>query len=535
MGAVSVFAAPPEQWPYWPDYQKVPLEEMTPQAWRTQDDVIDGWDWSLPPEVKPAPNGLMGVKRTSSLNHPLDNLLEPIDLPINPTVAIWIKWHELEPQEGNYQFDALRTRIEEAEELGYSVVLRMLFSATSFAPKWIAEYDIPIREEHKEPSKMTNYDVSHPEFHKLYIRLIDAFGKSGIPKIEALKGAFLGYASPSNGDEGIGPHGVDPDTVPHVIERLDAWGRAFKGVEHKVFMGGVSQHGLDLGFGIRRGFVEMYLYHIPDEILGQTVDENGYLWVDDSVDVLNRNVFHGEENEEYEEKWATAGRDFRFGPTTDSYTYRYHTSNLRLLQMRCNYVLYNSFSILPEQMVWVGQTLGRTVEDSPDIWCSLRESYVRNAGPVKNFERWLYQRDSEGYKTEPAVRVDQPIQMWMVEKGRYHDFVARKGKKIGLAVDDRWCGDGPVDVAVKVTYFDWGRGTVDVGLRTKHGPAKKSVRLTDSGKLKTATFFVDAAVFSARDMDYDLVFHGSGAEAVLSFVRVIRLEAENMQNVYSMY
>jgi hypothetical protein len=199
---------------------------------------------------------------------------------------------------------------------------------------------------------------------------------------------------------------VDPDTVPHVIERLDAWARAFRGVEHKVFMGGVSQHGLGHGFGIRRGFVEMYLYHIPDETIGQTVDENGYLWVDDSADVLKRNIFHGEENEEYEEKWASEEREFRFGLTTESYPYRYFTSNLRLLQMRCNYVLYNPFSLWPEQMVWVGQNLGRTVDDAPDIWCALRESYVRRVGPVKNFERWLYQRDSEGFETEPAVPVD---------------------------------------------------------------------------------------------------------------------------------
>ncbi|VGO14870.1 hypothetical protein PDESU_03440 [Pontiella desulfatans] len=515
-------AAVPEAWPYWPEYHKTPLSEIRPQEWQEQDHIIDGWDWSLPPSVEPAPNGLMAVKRTQNLKRSLNGFLEPVDLPMNPTVTLWIKWKDLEPVEGNYQFDVLRTRVEEAEQLGYSVVLRMLFSATNFAPEWIQDYDIPIREEHKK-SKMINYEVSHPEFHNRYVGLIDALGQSGIPNMDALKGAFLGYASPSNGDEGIGPHGVDPDTVPHVIERLDAWGRAFKGVEHKVFMGGISQHGLDLGFGIRRGFVEMYLYHIPDELLGQSVDDAGYLFVDDSVDVLKRNIFHGEENEEYEEAWATEKRDFRFGPNTDSYSYRYFTSNLRLLQMQSNYVLYNSFSIMPEQMVWVGQTLGRTVEDSPDIWCSLRESYVRRVGPVKNFERWLYQRDSEGFETEPAVKIDQAIEMWMVEPGSYYDYVARKGKQIGLAVDDRWCGGGPVDVAIKVTYFDVGRGTVDVGVRTRKGGARKRIKLTGTEKLRTATFFIDDAIFNAKGMDYDLIFHGSGAEAVLSFVRVIRV------------
>ena len=510
-------------YPYWPEYSKTPLAEIRPQKWRDKGDVIEGWDWSLPPNVKPAPNGLMAVKRSSSLDRSLTTVLEPLDIPINPTVTLWIKWGDLEPEEGKYRFAMLRKRIEEAEAMGYSVVLRLLCSATSFAPEWIKNYDIPIRAEHK-PAKVKNYDISNPHYHRCYLRLIHKLGESGIPRLNALKGAFVGYASPSYGDEGIGPHGVDPDTVPHVIKRLDAWAKAFEGVEHKVFMGGVSRHGLDLGFGIRRGFVEMYLYHIPDDSIGQRIDNNGYLWVDESAQILSTNVFHGEENEEYEEKWATAARDFRFGKTTDSYPYRYFTSNLRLLQMRCSYVLYNSFSIMPEQLVWVGQNLARTVEDAPDIWCALRESYVRKVGPVKNFERWLYQRDSEGFQTQPAVKIEQPIQMWMVEPGKYYDYVARQGQHIGFAVDDRWCGGVPVNVAIKATFFDIGRDTVDVFLRTKTGPSKRSINLTGTGDLKTATFFFNDVVFSAKGMNYDIIFKSTGADAVLSFVRVIKLD-----------
>jgi len=406
--------------------------------------------------------------------------------------------------------------------MGYSVVLRMLCSATTFAPKWMESYGIPIRAEHK-PAKVKNYDISNPKFHQRYLRLINALGQSGIPKLDSLKGAFVGYASPSYGDEGIGPHGVDPDTVPHVIERLDAWAKAFEGVEHKVFMGGVSRHGLDLGFGIRRGFVEMYLYHIPDKQIGQHIDKNGYLLVDDSVEILRKNIFNGEENEEYEEKWATSDRGFRFGKTTESYTYRYFTSNLRLLQMRCNYVLYNSFSIMPEQFVWVGQNLGRSFDNAPDIWCALRESYVRKVGPVKNFERWLYQRDSKGFETKPAVKIEQPIKMWMVEPGKYYDYIARQGQQIGLAVDDRWSGGRPVNVAVKVTYFDIGRGAVNVFIRSKTSPGKRSINLTGTGDLKTATFFFNDVIFSAKGMNYDIILKSTGTDAVLSFVRVIKL------------
>ncbi len=192
--------------------------------------------------------------------------------------------------------------------------------------------------------------------------------------------------------------------------------------------------------------------------------------------------------------------------------------------MQCNHVLMSSFSIYPEQMVWMGQTLGRTVEDSPEVWCALRESQVRRVGPVKNLERWLYQRDSPGFETSPDVKIDHPIKMWMVQPDHQFDYIARKGRQIGLAVDDRWAGGGPVDVALKTTYFDKGTGTVDVAVKTRGGDVTRQIRLTGSDKLKTATFMIKDAVFSAEKMDYDITFKSTGDEAVLSFVRIIRLD-----------
>ena len=72
---------------------------------------------------------------------------------------------------------------------------------------------------------------------------------------------YVGYASPSNGDEGIGPHhGGDPDSYPHVLERLNKWAEVCANHTSKMLMGGISQRGIELGFGIRNGFVEHYWY-----------------------------------------------------------------------------------------------------------------------------------------------------------------------------------------------------------------------------------------------------------------------------------
>ncbi|MDX1286443.1 MAG: hypothetical protein R3182_15615, partial [Draconibacterium sp.] len=387
---------------------------------------------------------------------------------------------------------------------------------------------VPIRKEKRENPIKTNYTPGHPEFHKRYIKFIKALGESGIPHMEEVKGLFLGYASPSNGDEGIGPFPEKEadanDTIPHVIERIDTWAEVCEGVEHKVFMGGLSNYGFSKGFGIRRGFVEMYLYHIPDEHIGQKLDENNYLIVDESNHVIVKNLFQGEENEEYEEKWATDWRDFRFGRTTVSFPYRYFTANLRLLQMRCNYLLNNEFSLLPEMLSWVSLELGRTRKDAPDAWCFLRESYIKENGgqAVKNFERWVYQRDVPGYETKPVVKIEHPIKMWMVEPGKYYDYIARKGQKIGFDVDDSFIASDR-SFAVKVSWIDKGTGSWSLVYQGLEGIEKRTVKCKNTDTVQTATFFIEAD-FSKKSIPFDLEIQGAdGYEPVISFLRIIKV------------
>jgi hypothetical protein len=485
----------------------------------------------LPANVKPASKSNLCIARNSGLKTDLLSNLPEIKFPCNPVVAHWVNWGLLEPEEGKINFQPLIDNIKLASERGYGSIVRIHFSATTFAPEWIKKYNIPIRKENsKNPPKVTNYEISHPEFHRRYLRFIDALGKSGIPQMNEVKGLFLGYASPSYGDEGIGPFpesmaGAN-DTIHHVIERIDAWAAACKGVEGKVIMGGLSNYGFSKGFGIRRGFVEMYLYHIPDEHIGQQVDKNNYLIVDESNPIIANNVFNGEENEEYNEVWATKERLFRFGTSTESFPYRYFTANLRLLQMRTNDLLNNDFALLPEMLAWVGVEMGKTINDAPDAWCFLRESYLKENGghPIKNFERWLYQRDMPGYETTPAVKIEQAIQMWMVQPGKYYDFIAREGKKIGFNVEDKWAGLKD-SVAIKVSYFDNHSGEFNLVYNNGKKPEKKTAKLTGDGKLKTATFFVTHLKEKGLPNDFDFVVE-SGKKTksiIVSIVRVIDL------------
>lgn len=515
-------------YPYWGEYQKVPVSEIRPARWIEKDIIRDGWDWSLPPGVEPASGAYLCIARNSGLGRKKIEQLPEIHFPCNPVISHWVTWSMLEPEEGKIDFQPLIDNIRLAHQKGYGSIVRLHFSAIDFAPEWIKQYNIPIRKERRENPIKTNYEISHPEFHKRYIKFIRALGESGIPQMEEVKGLFLGYASPSNGDEGIGPYpegNADAnDTIPHVMERIDSWAEACRGVEHKVFMGGLSNYGFSKGFGIRRGFVEMYLYHIPDEHIGQTLDANNYLVVDESNPVIAGNLFHGEENEEYSERWATDWRDFRFGRSVVSFPYRYFTSSLRLLQMRCNYLLTNDFALLPEMLAWVGLELGRTVEDTPDAWCFLRESYIKEDGgrPVKNFERWLYQRDAPGYETTPSVKIDHAIQMWMVDPDRYYDYIARRGKKMGFNVDDRMFPPGEQAMVIKISYYDGVQGTLELVYRNNQGIQKVPVSTTGTDRVKTANFFINARMEDtgfAHDFDFEL---HSENEVPVFFVRVIK-------------
>lgn len=512
---------------FWREYQKTPISEVQNPKWNSDENTIVGWDWSLPETVTPSFKSNLCIARNFGLSKNKIETLPKVNFKANPVISHWVKWRELEPVEGKINFSPLIENIKLANEKGYGSIIRIHFSATDFAPDWIKKYNIPIRKEKKENPKKTNYEVSHPEFHKRYLTFITALGESKIPQMKEVRGLFLGYASPSNGDEGIGPYpehlSEANDTVQHVRERIDAWAKACKSAESKVFMGGLSNYGLSKGFGIRRGFVEMYLYHIPDEHIGQLLDKNNYLYVDESNEIIKKNVFHGEENEEYEEKWASSERNFRFGKTTKSFPYRYFTSNLRLLQMRTNYLLNNEFALLPEMLTWVSLSLGKTIDDTPDAWCFLRESYLRKGSEkVKNFERWVYQRDTEGYETSAVEKINHPIKMWMVEPDLHFDYIARKGKKIGFDVEDKFYQTNKM-FAVKISYVDVGSGNWSLVFQGKERVEKRKVSNENSGKMKTVTFFISPN-FKDKTIPFDLEIHGENDfEPTISFLRIIKV------------
>ncbi len=552
VSSVNTNVLPESEYPYWPEYRHLETEDLKSiraQQWIGKEHTVDGWDWSLPDHVEPAGQSLVGLQRIMGLEKPFI----PLDLNFksNGVGLLWVSWRDIEPNEGEYDFSGIIKRIKQGNEAGLDVILRILTcsksrgsgskaSTSGEAPLWLEDRGVTLLPRKAQKDNL-NFDPAHPEFHKRYLKLIDEMSKAGIPKM--VKAAYVGYASHSLGDEGIGPfkesEAEKNDAVPHVRDRLDAWHRAFRGMENKIFMGGSSHYGFDKGFGVRRGFVEMYLYNIPNNELGQFIDKDGYLRVDENAPVIRHRAFNGEVNEEYEDAWATEGRGYRFGATTRSFPYRYFTSTLRALQMRCTYI-HTTGHLVPEMLPFLSLQLARTVDDTPDVWTFLRTSYMKSGNyqnndalgrpitenekkegiPVRNFERWLQQRDAVGYETRPAMKIQQSIKMWMVQNDKYYDSIARSGRQIGFNIDDRWLGKNG-NMAVKVTYLDTNSGALQ--LVFNGGNSIKTVPLSGDGKLKTTTFSMSGLQPQSMDHKFDFILKGGTDtdEITVSMVRAV--------------
>ncbi len=531
------------------------------QQWIPEDHIIDGWDWSLPPSAKPSPYGFMVTNMGPAKNFP-GNRVRRLDF----------NWKELEPVEGEYNFDVIIQRIEEAkkndfkgvaiyikgsvwETLFYkwtdSTVLKpkyglvpnwenadMIFdrSVEGSAPRWLANYAIPKIEEemtknNANPFQIINLDIYHEEYHARYLKLVEAFGKSKILDMPEVVFSYMNFKSRTHGEEGPGENPSSP-YWPIYRERMQAWANAAgERNAHKITLSGNTGKNLDLAldtfrFGQRNGFVEMYLLHCDNNQLGITLDEKGYMHVDENLPAIKENRVWGDENEEYPERWIV-----RFGPL-ETFSHRYRESELRALQMRRNVLWESNSSLDPHLTAYVAMSLGHKINSTSDVWCYLRESYIkRNYGnskgeesPVKNFERWLVQRDTLDAFTKPSRKVVhgtfgylRPTMFNVYVEDKQYDFTARVGNKIGFFVAPQFLNGQKY--ALKITY--WDNADFELNYHTSNGYKSVAVKTENDDKLKTATFFIED-LCNNKDGYFDIYITSiKGAE--VSFLRLVKL------------
>lgn len=521
--------------------------------WDETEHTVAGEDWSLPPWAKAAPYS--GIQ--------IDPRLVPADFPARIQRVVRASWREVEPREGQRDFGALRAAIVKASDGGRCAVKIGLEASVwetryfralkdpavarvtaGTAPEWLRALGVPVIEEKPNasiPFQVVNLDIYHPAYHARYLKMVEALGRSGIPQMKELDLCYVHLVSPSRGEEGRGPPVGDPRRALYE-ERLRAWAAAFRGVESKLCHVSSAPEDLELclrlGMGQRNGFVEHYLQHTQNPMLAQSLDAAGYLVVDERNPLVAENRASGDENEEYSPAHVA-----RFGPI-ETFPHRYHESMLRALQMRRNFLWAEGgpWLINPPLLHFVALELGQSAHTAANAWCYLRQSHVpdRSRGApagqvaaVKNFERWLYQRDGEGAQTEAVERVKVTDQMFEYAKTHRFDLTARKTRTadgqrlIHFGVDEAFLADGPHAVAVKVTYVDRGPAEWVLEYLRADGTtaARPPVATGNSGETKTATFLLREAYFPGRGpAGLDLQIRAVRGDAVIRFVRVIKLQ-----------
>lgn len=528
--------------------------EITRQPWREAEDLLEGFDWSLPPAVPPASNAFVkGFFGSNPRTFP-GCLLGVVDL----------TWRELEPEEGRYDFSPIERRMAQLQAKGHAAVELHIRGSVreveyddvqgrplppekltqqqqrvrqhdSSAPLWLDRYQIPTTRGQSQSGTqehLINFDIFHPDYHQRYLKMVAAFGRTGIAQRKEVAVAYVHMVSDTRGEENDGAFPTDSNH-PKMVERLKAWAKAFGTNKGKLLFTGHHPENLRiayaLGVGQRNGYVERYLLHTYNPSLGQSMDPESYLVVDEALPPIAENRAFGDENEEYDIRSET--HVILFGPRA-IWPHRYREATLRQLQMRRNYAWEPTLSPDPYLTAYLANELGRQIHDAPDAWCYLRESYVHERNewkgkvvPVKNFERWLYQRDAPGYETRPVHKVEfpEPTEGFVrnvYAKGYNYDYVAREGKRFGFAVDDRFLSGPKKSVALKITYYDdkpW-----KLLCKSAAGTVERMVPCRGDGVLRTATFFLPDASFIERNFDYDFEIHALRDTATLRFVRVVR-------------
>jgi hypothetical protein len=211
-----------------------------------------------------------------------------------------------------------------------------------------------------------------------------------------------------------------------------------------------------------------------------------------------------------------------------------------VLQMRRNFVWAEGgpWLINPPLLHFLALELGKNARNAPDAWCYLRESVNNRGQTVKNFERWLYQRDADGARTEATEKVEVPPQMFDFDKKHLCDLTARKTQVakgqslIRFGVDDAFLSGGPHAVAVKITYIDRANAEWQfeyfIGVKTSQ---VRKVTCGDSGMVRTITFILKDACFPGQGYTgLDLQIRALKGDAVIRFVRVIKLDPKAVKS-----
>lgn len=544
--------------------------------WLATDGIVDGWDWTSVPGVKPAARS--GIYIGASV------AAFPADFPGNKLKKVDTTWRELEPSPGQWDFGPFLAALQDRNFDGAMVNIRSAVWFTEerrkcgtaascriakhlrTAPDWICGGNPQvITENPKGPPgagfTQHNVDISQSCYKEGVIRVFEELKARGIPSMPEVKFVIIHGVGDSKGEEWSGKQPgtrVGRETMRDIVDL--AWVAAFapndvwklgwpKATVRVPVSEDLFYHCRDIGCGQRNSNVENWMVHFPKPELGQlmvdaddnVVDSFGdpvdvYLRTDESNVFIDENRHFQDQNEQYQGSFAPPEK---FGSAA-FFPLRYRQATLTMLHMRRNVFWAEPDSQMnPQLLAWSSLQLGKTVANAPDAWIQLMQTHKHVYGRprrINNMERWLYQRDIRGTVTSSTARQNHSDALEPGEDPPYkpggnnlpnhlnYIDLARTGRSIGIAIDDGFMSNGPHNVAIKVTFLDSNSQPWALAYTNRTGDRTvRTIRKNSTGVVRTATLFIPDFMANARGFDFDFTLESAAADTPYMFVRLIKL------------
>ncbi|MEJ2555439.1 MAG: hypothetical protein P8186_04255 [Anaerolineae bacterium] len=189
------------------------------------------------------------------------------------------------------------------------------------------------------------------------------------------------------------------------------------------------------------------------------------------------------------------------------------------MNLRFLYTGGYAYNLNPTFSSYVQKSLGKTVDTSRDAWVHLNEGYRRyyidgkwRDVAMKNFERYLYQRDLPGARTVAVERAyrnkagGENMQNPPWGTGTPFDLVARRtdrangNDRMYFNVEDGFIHNESQTVLLKVTYKDdnGGQWHVEYDAGSDGILSTPAIIGVNDGQWKTATFVLGRATFAGQ-------------------------------------
>lgn len=386
--------------------------------------ISNGFDWSFDQDVDAKTNsGLFFMGQLSTY-------------PFVKNYGHTLYWSDLNPSEDTYDFSEIENILNQAQQQNINVVFRLKGIVVERTPASIVNGEVKepyvpqwVLDKHNPPTFYTlnstdKIRVAAPwdtGIQQEYEKFIQEFSQQNFFSNNYFSGLYVHGISSSFGEEfwlkanhiqdAINAGMTENLLVQTYKDRIDWWAEAADNFKHKLIWIGyngihnynrevLDDYALSKGLGWRGGGIEFYTNNaIMPPFLGQTYNSaTGYVTTDWSYSLRDGNKYFGDENELL---WNNVSEQTNKFMT--------ETTIMKAAQLGMNYIWTSqeAIQLTPEMFEWFTKIAGKSPTQSPDGICWLREDY-RDQFTIKNLERFVTQRDRDGYRTKNVDEIIRP-------------------------------------------------------------------------------------------------------------------------------